>query len=179
MLEFFVVRSNCLSISFLFAHLCSLLEAIGRQHLEVGFFVGRNFPLRFALCSFFPLVLRSVGFAQMLVMSGEGKVRCSELETNLSSSGDCRALEVTSPSTPYKAWDICCALKGKDGGELGTGSNFFHRSRLESPMTMIELAILTLTKCVSTRLTLLVVFAFPSHPFLGSFSVICSLLLPN
>ena len=103
MLEFFVVRSNCLSISFLFAHLCSLLEAIGRQHLEVGFFVGRNFPLRFALCSFFPLVLRSVGFAQMLVMSGEGKVRSSELETNLSSSGDCRALEVTSPSTPYKA----------------------------------------------------------------------------
>ena len=129
MLEFFVVRSNCLSISFLFAHLCSLLEAIGRQHLEVGFFVGRNFPLRFALCSFFPLVLRSVGFAQMLVMSGEGKVRSSELETNLSSSGDCRAPEVTSPSTPYKAWDICYALKGKDEGGI--------RNRFQFPSSVM------------------------------------------
>ena len=62
-------------------------------------------------------------------MSGEGKVRSSELETNLSSSGDCRALEVTSPSTPYKAWDICYALKGKDEGGI--------RNRFQFPSSVM------------------------------------------
>lgn len=32
----------------------------------------------------------------------------------MSSSKDCGVLEVTSPSTPYKAWGICCSLKEKD-----------------------------------------------------------------
>lgn len=46
-------------------------------------------------------------------MSGE-EVRSSELETGLSSSKDHGALEVTSPSTPHKAWGICFSLKEKD-----------------------------------------------------------------
>ncbi|KAL0008668.1 hypothetical protein SO802_010170 [Lithocarpus litseifolius] len=51
-------------------------------------------------------------------MSGEGEVRSSELETSLSLSEDHRALEVTSLSTPYKAWDVCCTLKEKDEGRI-------------------------------------------------------------
>ena len=47
-------------------------------------------------------------------MSGESEVRSSELETGLSSSEDHGALDVTSPSTPHKAWDICCFLREKD-----------------------------------------------------------------
>ena len=109
-----MVRSDCPSIYFLFALLCSLLEVVGRRRPKVWFFVGRNCPLMFALCSLFPLIHHSVGFAQTLVMLGEGEVRSSELKIGLFSSGDRRALEVTSPSTPYKAWDSCCALKGKD-----------------------------------------------------------------
>ena len=45
-------------------------------------------------------------------MSGE--VRSSKLETGLSSSDDRVIPEVTSPSTPYKAWNILCALLEKD-----------------------------------------------------------------
>ena len=45
-------------------------------------------------------------------MSGE--VRSSELEMGLSSSDDCEVPEVTSPSTSFKAWNILCALSGKD-----------------------------------------------------------------
>ena len=46
-------------------------------------------------------------------MSGE-EVRSCELETSLYSFKDHGALEVTFPSTPHKAWGICCALKEKD-----------------------------------------------------------------
>ena len=62
----------------------------------------------------FPLVHRSVGIAQSLLMSGEGEVRSSELEIGLSSFEDHGILEVTSPSTPHKAWGICCSLREKD-----------------------------------------------------------------
>ena len=94
---------DCPSISFLFAHLSGLLEVVGRQGPEVGLFVGRSCSFRFALHFLFPLVHHSVGIARHLMMSGEGEVRFSELETGLSSSEDCRAFEVTSPSTFYKA----------------------------------------------------------------------------
>ena len=56
----------------------------------------------------------SVGIAQFLIMLGEGEVRSIKLETSLSSSEDRGVLEVTSPSTPHKAWGICCSLKEKD-----------------------------------------------------------------
>ena len=59
--------------------------------------------------------------ARFLKMSGE--VRSSELETGLSSSDDREVPKVTSPSTPYKAWNIQCAL-------LGIGFNFLIRLEL-------------------------------------------------
>jgi len=55
-----------------------------------------------------------MGIAQTLTMSGEREVNCSELKTGLFSSKDRGALEVTSPSTPYKVWGIRCALREKD-----------------------------------------------------------------
>ena len=103
MVDYSVVRSDCSSISFFFACLTSLLKVVGRQHPEVGFFVGRDSSFRFALHFFFPLVHRSIWFAQPLVMSREGDVRSNELKTGLFSSDDRKALKVTSPSTPYKA----------------------------------------------------------------------------
>ncbi|KAL0010120.1 hypothetical protein SO802_005228 [Lithocarpus litseifolius] len=43
-----------------------------------------------------------------------GGVRSSELETCLSLFDDHEVPEVTSPSSPYKAWNIPCAFLGKD-----------------------------------------------------------------
>ncbi|XP_075645351.1 uncharacterized protein LOC142616363 [Castanea sativa] len=54
--------------------------------------------------------------ARFLKMSGE--VRSSELEIGLSSSDDHEVPKVTSPSTPYKAWNIPCALSGKDEKQI-------------------------------------------------------------
>nr|POF17421.1 hypothetical protein CFP56_59448 [Quercus suber] len=54
-------------------------------------------------------------------MSGEGEVRSSGLETSLSSFENCRALEVTYPSTFYKAWDVRYVLRGKDEVGLRVG----------------------------------------------------------
>ena len=88
--------------SFLFARLGCLLEVVEGECLKwVSFFVGEDCPYRFVLSSLFPLVSCSARVARFLKMSGE--VRSSELETGLSSSDDRKVLEVTSPSTPYKA----------------------------------------------------------------------------
>ena len=51
---------------------------------------------------------------------------------------------------------------------LGVGFNSLCLLGLGSLVTMIGLAILMLMRCASTRLTLSVVFVFPSIPFLGS-----------
>ena len=102
MVDFSLDRSNCPSVSFFFAHLCDLLESVGRKRPKVGLCIGRNFPYRFVLLFIFPLVHCSIGIAQTLTMSGE-EVRSSDLKTGLSSSEDCGALEVTSLSTPHKA----------------------------------------------------------------------------
>ena len=118
MVDYSVVRSDCPSISFFFAHLCSLLEVVGRRRPKVWLFMGRHCPFRFALCLLFPLVHGSMGIPKTLLMSGEGEVKSSELETGLFSSKDSRAFEVTSLSTPYKAWDICCVLKRKEKGRI-------------------------------------------------------------
>ena len=103
MVDYSMVRLDYSLISFFFAHLSSLLEVVGRQRPKVGLFVGRDCSFRFALRIFFPLVNRSMWFAQPLIMSGEGEVRSSELETGLSLFEDHKALKVTSSSTPYKA----------------------------------------------------------------------------
>ena len=57
-------------------------------------------------------------------MSGEGKVRSSELEIGLSSFEDRGALKVTSLSTLHKVWDIRCALKEKDEKRIRDGFQF-------------------------------------------------------
>ena len=103
MVDYSVVRLDCPSISFFFAHLSSLLEVGGRQHLEVGLFVGKDCSFRFAFHFLFPLVHHSMWFAQPLIMSRKDEVRSSELEIGLSSFEDRKAFEVTSSSTPYKA----------------------------------------------------------------------------
>ena len=46
-------------------------------------------------------------------MSGK-EIRTSELKTGLSLSENRGVLEVSSSSTPQKAWSICCSLKEKD-----------------------------------------------------------------
>ena len=114
MADYSSVRLDCPSVSFFFSHLCFLLKVIGRKHPRVGFFIERNCPYRLVLLFLFPLVYHSVGIAQSFTMSGGGEVRSSKLEMNLSSSEDRGVLEVTSPSTPHKAWGICCSLKEKD-----------------------------------------------------------------
>ena len=114
MVDYSLVWSDCPSISFFFARFCGLLGIIGRKRPRVGLLVRRNCPYRFVLLFLFPLVHRSVGIAQSLLMSGEGEVWSSELETCLSSSEDHGILKVTFPSTPHKAWGICCSLREKD-----------------------------------------------------------------
>ena len=103
--------------SFLFAHLGCLLEVVEGECLKwISFFVGEDYPYRFVISSLFPLVSCSSRVAKLLKMFGE--VRSSELETGLSSSDDRVVPKVTSPSTPYKAWNIPCAISGKDGKRI-------------------------------------------------------------
>ena len=78
----------------------------------VSLFVGEGCLYRFVLSSLFPLAFCSARVARSLKMLGE--VRSSELETGLSSSDNCEIPEVTSLSTPYKAWNIQCAFSEKD-----------------------------------------------------------------
>ena len=92
MVDYSVVRSDCPSISFFFARLSSLLEVIGSQHPKVGLFVGGDCSFKFFFHFLFPLVHRSVWFAQPLIMSRKGEVRSSELKTSLSSFEDCKTL---------------------------------------------------------------------------------------
>ena len=105
-------------------------------------------------------------------MCREGEVRSSELETGLSSSKDRKALEVTSPSTPYKTWDICCALKGKDENRIRNRFQFPSSVKVKIRNDDDRVSILTLMRCASTRPTSSMVFAFPSSHFLGSFLAI-------
>ena len=115
MVDYSQVRLGCPSVSFIFAHLCGLLESMVRKRPGVGLFVGRDCSYHPILLVLFPLLHHSIGIAQTLAMFGE-EVRSSELKTFLSSSEGRGALEVSFLSTPYKAWSIHCALKEKDEG---------------------------------------------------------------
>ena len=113
MVDYSFVRVDCPSISFLFAHLGCLLEIVERECLKgVSLFVGKDCPYRFVLSSLFLLASCSARVARCLKMSRE--VMSSGLEMGLSLSNNREILEVTSLSTPYKAWDIQCALSEKD-----------------------------------------------------------------
>lgn len=111
MVDYSLVWSDYPSISFFFAQLCGLLGTVGRECPRVGLFVEKNYPYRFVFLLLFPLVHRSLGIALSLIMLREGSWSC---KASLSSSKDRGHLEVTSPSTPHKAWGICCSLKEKD-----------------------------------------------------------------
>ena len=112
MVDYSVIRVDCPSVAFFFAHLGCLLESVEGECLKrVSFFVGENCPYTSVLSLLFPLVSRSVWVARLLKMS---EVRSSELETVLSLSDDRVILEATSVSTPYKAWTISCSFIGKD-----------------------------------------------------------------
>ncbi|KAL0016496.1 hypothetical protein SO802_003565 [Lithocarpus litseifolius] len=113
MVDYSFVRVDYPSISFLFARLGRLLEIVEGECLKgVSLFVGEDCPYGFVLSSLFPLNSCFATVARSLKMSGE--VRSSELEMGLSSSDNRKIPEVSSPSTPYKAWNIQCALLEKD-----------------------------------------------------------------
>ena len=130
MVDFSLVRLDCPSF---FARLCGLLESIGRKRPKVGLFVGRDCPYRFILLFLFPLVHRLVGISQTLTMFGEEEVRSGELETGLSLFEDCGALKVTFPSTPHKAWSICCALKEKKEKRIRDSFQLYPSVRIRIP----------------------------------------------
>ena len=76
--------------------------------------MGEDCPHRFVLSSLFPLFSCSARVARSLKMFGE--IRSSELEMGLSSSDNREILEVS--STPYKTWNIQCALLEKDEKQI-------------------------------------------------------------
>ena len=113
MVDYSSVRVDCPSVAFLFARLGCLLEIVKWECLKwVSLFMGEDCPHKFIFSSLFPLVSHSARVARSLKMSGE--IRSTELETGLSSFDDRVIPEVTSPSTPYKAWNILCTLLEKD-----------------------------------------------------------------
>ena len=112
MVDYFFVRVDCPSITFLFARLGCLLESVEGECLKwVSLFMGEDYPYKFFLFSLFPLVSHFAKVARSLKMS---EVRSSDLETGLSSSDDRVISEATSLSTLYKAWTISCSVTGKD-----------------------------------------------------------------
>ena len=97
----------------------------------VSLFVGEDCPHRFVLSSLFPLVSCSTRVASSLKMSGE--VRSSELETRLSSFDKRKIPKVSCPSTPYKAWNIQCALLEKDEKQIRDRFQFLDSVRIMIP----------------------------------------------
>ncbi|KAL0012193.1 hypothetical protein SO802_007301 [Lithocarpus litseifolius] len=123
MVDYSSVRVDCPSVAFLFARLGCLIEAVKGEFLKwASLFIGEDCPHNFVLSSLFSLVSHSARVARSLKMS---EVRSSEFETRLSSSNDHVIFEVTSPSTPYKAWNILCSLMRKDEKQI--------RDRLQFP----------------------------------------------
>ena len=86
MVDYSVVRVDCPSIAFFFAHLGSSLESIKGECLErIISFVGNDYLYTSVLSSLFPLVSHSAEVARLLRMS---EVRSSDLEIGLSSFDD-------------------------------------------------------------------------------------------
>ena len=54
MVDYSLIRLDFPSVSFFFARLCSLLEAVGRKCPKVGLFVEKNCPYRSILLFMFP-----------------------------------------------------------------------------------------------------------------------------
>ena len=93
--------------------------------------MGEDCPHRSVLSSLFPLVSCSTRVARSLKMAGE--VRSSELETRLSSFDKRKIPKVSCPSTPYKAWNIQCALLEKDEKQIRDMFQFLDSVRIMIP----------------------------------------------
>ena len=61
------------------------------------------------------------------------EVRSSDLEMGLSSSDDCVISKDTSPSTPYKSWNISCSLTGKDEKQIRDMFQFPNSIKIRIP----------------------------------------------
>ena len=61
------------------------------------------------------------------------EVRSSELKTGLFLYKNCGAFEVTSPSTPYKAWGIRCSLREKDEKRIRDRFQFSSCTKIRIP----------------------------------------------
>ena len=174
MVDYSSVRVDCPLIAFLFARLGCLLESVEGECLKwVSLFVGEDCPYKFVLFLLFPLVSHSTKVARSLKMS---EFRFNDLETGLSSSDDRVFSEATSPSTPYKAWNISCSLTGKDEKQI--------RDRFQFPDS-VKIRILSnedrachsyANKFCFTRLISLMAFVSLFTLLLGKFFLICTLL---
>ena len=174
--DYSLVRLDCPSVSFFFARLCGLLEAIGRKRPGVRLFVGKDYPYRSVLLFLFPLVHRSIGISQSLTMSVE-EVRTSKLETGLSSSKDRGAHKVSSLSTPCKAWSICCSLKEKDEKRIRNRFQFPSLVKVRIPNDDDRAFHSYANEVCFYEADFVNGLRFPSIHSLGSFSFICYLLL--
>ena len=61
------------------------------------------------------------------------EVRSSKLKTSLFSSKDSGAFEVTSPSTPHKAWGIRCSLREKAENRIRDRFQFSSCTKIRIP----------------------------------------------
>ena len=61
------------------------------------------------------------------------EVRSSKLKTSLFSSKDSGAFEVTSPSTPHKAWGIRCSLREKAKNRIRDRFQFSSCTKIRIP----------------------------------------------
>ena len=116
-------------------------------------------------------------------MSREGEVRSSELETDLSSSEDRKALKVTFLSIPNKAQDVCCVLKGKDEGRIRSRFQFPSSVRVRIPNNDDRACRFYANEMCFYKANFVSGFCFPIHPFLkelfSCLSLALAQLVPN
>ena len=99
-------------------------------------------------------------------MFGE-EVRSSELDTGLSLSEDQGVLKVSSPSTPYKAWGIHCALKEKEERRIRNRSQFPSLVKVRIPDDDDRACHSYVDEVCFYEVDFISCLCFPIHPFLG------------
>ena len=99
-------------------------------------------------------------------MFGEGEVRSSELKTGLSLSKGHKAFKVTSPSTPYKAWDVYCVLKRKYEGRIRSRFQFPSSVRVRIPNDDDKACYSYVDEVCFYEANFVNGLCFPIHPFL-------------
>ena len=74
--------------------------------------------------------------------------------------------KVTSSSTPYKAWDVCCVLKGKDEGRIRSRFQFPPSVRVRIPNDDDTACRSYVDKVCFYEANFVSRLHFPIHPFL-------------